>query len=174
MTKQHSMIAYGVMKIVPFIPTRVVVGKLKESPIWLRKGSVVGLALLAPTKMTQLRYTKYYAMRISITTVPMDQTTDTFEEERPVPWQKTLQAGQDLKVHHYLIVAILSIFEEMWSDWLNQVGLANHCSMVPLTLVQKHLKGRFKRNVETHSEKLPQALPSPIGAEPQLLVGASV
>ena len=47
--RQHSMMANGVMEIAPTVPFRVVIANLKESPLRLHKGTVVGIALPAPT-----------------------------------------------------------------------------------------------------------------------------
>lgn len=48
-TTQQSVVANGVMEIIPPIPFRVVVANFHESPLRLHKGAIVGLVLPAPS-----------------------------------------------------------------------------------------------------------------------------
>lgn len=52
--RQHSMMATNVMEIAPTIPFRVVISNLKESPLRLHQGTIVGIALPAPIELAQL------------------------------------------------------------------------------------------------------------------------
>jgi len=112
-TKQHSMMANGVMEVIPNVPFRVVLANLKESPLRLQKGSVVGLALPAPAGLAHLPQADGLADRDAIATVETDATSTAPEEENPATWQEKLQIGDDFEGYRHRIVEMLSAFEDM-------------------------------------------------------------
>lgn len=74
---QQSIMSNVAIEFVPLVYFRVVVGNLKESALRLHEVSVVRLVLPAPTRLAPLPSKKNYAARRPVTTVELDNLTDT-------------------------------------------------------------------------------------------------
>ena len=109
-----TLMANGVMEVVPDKPFRVWVSNFSASPVRLPKDAVIGLAFPAPRSI--------YAITSESSTPQAPDST----LAKQTPWEETLDLGEVLPSKRGEVIEMLREFEQMWTGQLGKITATKH------------------------------------------------
>ena len=127
--KHISLMANGVMDIVPGRPFRVLISNFSDKPLRFHKNTVVELALASPGGIFSVEDAISGHGDVPLSTEgggkQSGSQTDDGQSTQDT-WRESVHIGSEDSVPREKVMELLSDFEDMWSSRLGNISPAKH------------------------------------------------
>ena len=116
-TKRLSLMANGVMDIVPKRPFTVIISNFSSNSVTLPRNMVIGLALPAPAGVFEI------SSILTKTPAESEKKATTEEDQK---WKDEVPIGIDSAIIRERVISLLEPFQSMWTGTLGSIHATSH------------------------------------------------